>query len=64
MDWVLPTNEILANVERLATKERKASASKPAAVANGNGKTIKLGNQHHDFVSRLLKFACRSKGYF
>ena len=63
MDWVLTTNEILANVERLAAEERKASASKRAEVANGNGKTIKPGNQHHDFVSRLLKFAFRSKGY-
>ena len=57
MDWVLPTNEILANVERLAAEERKASASKPAAVANGNGKTVQPGGQYHNFVSRLLQFA-------
>ena len=63
MDWVLPTNEILANVEKLAAEERTASASKSAAVANGTGKTIKPGNQHHDFVSRLLKFAFPFKRY-
>jgi hypothetical protein len=57
MDWVLPTNEILANVERLAAEERKASASKPVAVANGNGKTVQPGGQYYNFVSRLLQFA-------
>ena len=57
MDWVLPTNEILANVERLAAEERKASASKPAAVANGNGKTVQPDGQYHNFMSRLLQFA-------
>ena len=40
MDWVLPTNEILAKVEKLAEEERKASALKPAAVTTGNGKTV------------------------
>ena len=63
MDWVLTTNEILTNVERLAAEERKASALKPAADANGNGKTIQPGSQHRNFVSRLLKLAFRSKGY-
>jgi len=63
MDWVLTTNEILANVERLAAEEREASASKPVAVANGNGKTVQPGSQHYNFVSRLRKFAFRSKGY-
>src|SRR6266702_1885646 len=40
MDWVLPTDEILAKVEKLTEEERKASALKPAlqpAAANGNG---------------------------
>ena len=40
MDWVLPTSEILAKVEKLAEEERKASALKPAAVTTGNGKTV------------------------
>ena len=32
MDWVLPTNEILARVEKMAAEERKAAELKPAAV--------------------------------
>jgi hypothetical protein len=63
MDWVLPTNEILAKVERMAAGERKLSASKPAAVANGNGETVQPGDQHHRLVSRLLKFAFLFKRY-
>jgi hypothetical protein len=56
MDWVLTTNEILANVERLAAEERKASASKPAAV-NGDSKAIHDDKSDERFVSRLRKFA-------
>jgi hypothetical protein len=63
MDWVLPTNEILAKVERLAAEEHKASASKTAAVANGNGKAVQPGSQHHSFVSRLFKFGFPFKRY-
>jgi hypothetical protein len=63
MDWVLTTDEILANVERLAAEEHKASASKPAAEAAGNGKTVQPSSQHHNFVSRLLKFAFPFKRY-
>ena len=63
MDWVLTTNEILANVERLAAEERNASESKPAAVANGNGETVQPSDQHHKLVSRLLKFAFPFKRY-
>ena len=40
MDWVLPTSEILAKVEKLAEEERKASALKSAAATTGNGKTL------------------------
>jgi hypothetical protein len=40
MDWVLPTDEILAKVEKMAAEEREASALKPAAVTIGNGKTV------------------------
>src|SRR5215468_2168725 len=36
MDWVLPTDEILAKAERMAAEERKASALKPADVTTGN----------------------------
>src|SRR5437763_8915336 len=57
MDWVLPTNEILAKVEKLAEEERKASAIKAAAVTVSNGKTVPSHKPHSDFMSRLLKFA-------
>jgi hypothetical protein len=61
MDWVLPTSEILAKIERLAEEQRKASAIKPAATANGNGKTVHDSKAHDDFVWRLLKFAFHFK---
>jgi len=60
MDWVLTTNEILANVERLAAEERKASASKPAAVANGNGETVQPSDQHYKLVSRQSRFSVQA----
>jgi len=63
MDWVLPTDEILAKVERLAEEERKASALKPAPVAIGNGKTVRTDKAHDDLMSRLLKFAWHFKRY-
>ena len=63
MDWVLPTAEILAKVERLAAKERKASALKRPAVTSGNGKTVRNEKPHHDVMSRLLKFAFAFKRY-
>ncbi len=57
MDWVLPTDEILAKVEKKAAEEREASALKPAAVTIGNGKTVRTEKTHDDLMSRLLKFA-------
>ena len=56
MDWVLPTDEILARVEKLVEEQRKASALKPATVTIGNGKAVPSHKPHNDFVSRLLKF--------
>ena len=35
MDWVLPTDEILAKVERMVAKEREAAASRPTVTSNG-----------------------------
>jgi hypothetical protein len=55
MDWVLPTNEILAKVEKMAEEEPKASALKPAAVTIANGKTLHKGKSHEHFVSRLCR---------
>ena len=57
MDWVLPTDEILARVEKMAAEERKGSAIKAAAVTISNGKTVPSHKPHNDFMSRLLKFA-------
>ena len=61
MDWVLPTDEILARVEKLAEAERRVSALQSAlepAATNGNGKTVRSDKGHGHFVSRLrrLKF--------
>jgi hypothetical protein len=64
MDWVLPTDEILSKVEKLAEEERKASALKPAlqpAAANGNGKTIHSDQGNEHFVSRLRRLAFHLK---
>ena len=63
MDWVLPTDEILARVEKLVEEERKASALKPAAVTIGNGKAVPSHKTHHDLMSLLLKFALPFKRY-
>jgi len=60
MDWVLPTNEILAKVEKLAEEERKVSAL-PTAAANGNGKTVHYDRRHEHFVSRLRRLAFHLK---
>ena len=57
MDWVLPTDEILAKVEKLAEEERKAADLKPAAVATGNGKAVYTDKSHEHFVSRLRRLA-------
>ena len=57
MDWVLPTSEVLAKVEKLAAEERKARELSPAAVTIGNGKAVPSHKPHNDFMSRLLKFA-------
>ena len=62
MDWVLPTDEILAGVEKLAEEERKASALQPVA-ANGNGKTVHSDKVHEHFVSRLRRLAFHLKGH-
>jgi len=59
MDWVLPTDEILAKVEKMAAKERKPAELKSAVVAIGNDKTL----PHDDFMSRLIKFVLPFKRY-
>ena len=57
MDWVLPTDEVLAKMQKIAAEGREALALKPAGVTTGNGNTMLTNRRHHDFMSRLLKFA-------
>jgi len=61
MDWVLPTDEILAKVEKMAAEERKASVLKPVAVTICNGKTVHTNKRHEHFVSRLRRLAFHLK---
>jgi hypothetical protein len=63
MDWVLPTEEILAKVEKLAEEQRKAASLKPAVVTIGNGKTPHTTKSHAHFVSRLLRLPFHLKGH-
>ena len=63
MDWVLPSNEVLAKVERLAEEERKASALKPVAVTISNRKTVHTDKSREHFVSRLCRLAFHLKGH-
>jgi hypothetical protein len=63
MDWVLPTDEILANVENMGAEERKAAELKPPAAVVGNGKTAPTAKAHEDISSRLLKFVLPFKRY-
>jgi hypothetical protein len=60
MDWVLPTDEILAKVEKLAEQKRKAAAAK-ALSSSGNGKTSAPRAEHEDFVSRLRRLGFHLK---
>ena len=63
MDWVLPTDEILAKVEKLAQEERKAAEPKPAAVITDNAKRPPTVKAHDDLMSRLIKFVSPFKRY-
>jgi hypothetical protein len=63
MDWVLPTDEILAKVEKLAAEERKAAEVIPAAVITENGKTLPTVKAQDDLMSRLIKFVLPFKRY-
>ena len=63
MDWVLPTSEVLAKVEKLAAQERKAGELSPAAVTTGNSKRVPSLKPRDDFMSRLVKFTSPFKRY-
>jgi len=63
MDWVLPTDEILARVEKMAAEERKSAELKPVAVIITKGKTAPTAKANDDLLSRLLKFVLLFKRY-
>jgi hypothetical protein len=55
MDWVLPTNEILARLKAPSAEERKPSVQKPVATTNRHNKAIRVDEKHEHFVSRLRR---------
>jgi len=57
MDWVLPTDELLAKVEKMAAEEHKADELKAAAVMMANGERAPTVRVQEDLMSRFLKFA-------
>jgi hypothetical protein len=59
MDWVLPTDEILAKVERIVAEEREAPVSSP--VTRGNGGRERGDSGHSGIGSRLREFAFHFK---
>lgn len=61
MDWVLPTNEILAKVETLAAEESKASRLRLVPVAKGKVNAVSIDTGHEHFVSRLCRLAFHLK---
>ena len=63
MDWVLPSDEILAKMEKMATEEHKAAEPKSPAVTIGNGKTVPTTKATNDLASRFLKLVLPFKRY-
>ena len=63
MDWVLPTDEILAKIERMAAEERKGTELKAVVVTVANAKAAPITKAHEDFMSRLLKFVLPFRRY-
>src|SRR5437667_12724633 len=59
MDWVLPTDEILAKVERMVAEEREAAI--PSPVTRGNGGHGCGDSGHSGIASRLREFAFHFK---
>jgi len=55
MDWVLPTDEILAKVERMAAQEREAMVS--STVASSTTGHERDDNGHNGIASRLRQVA-------
>jgi len=63
MDWVLPTDEIIAKIDKTAAEQRKTAELKSAAVMTDNGKTARPAKGHDVLMSRLLKFVLPFKRY-
>ena len=59
MDWVLPTDEILARVEKMVAQERVAVVTTPVSRGNGGHETSNGG--HNGIASRLREFAFHFK---
>jgi hypothetical protein len=55
MDWVLPTEEIIAKVEMLAAEERKAAV--PSPMNHNDGRLERPERPHDGIASRWCKFA-------
>ena len=62
MDWVLPTDEILARVEKLAAREREAEAS--STVTHRNLRNEPGDSERNSIASRLRQFAFLFKRRF
>jgi hypothetical protein len=59
MDWVLPTDEIIARFEKMAAEERKAADLRQAVRGFGLSEPPKP--EHNGIASRFLKFAFHFK---
>ena len=59
MDWVLPTDEILARVQKMAAEERKAA--EPSPMNHKNGGLERAERPHNDIASRWRRFAFHFK---
>ncbi len=60
MDWVLPTDEIIAKVEMMAAKERRKAP--PSAPVNGhNAGHVHDNKSHNGIASQLRKFGLHFK---
>jgi len=59
MDWVLPTDEIIARVEMMAAEERKAAV--PSPMNHNNGRLQRPERLYNDIASRWRKFAFHFK---
>src|SRR4029077_19594585 len=59
MDWGLPTDEILAKVERMVAEEREAAVTTP--VSRGNGGHEPINGGQNGIASRLREFAFHFK---